>query len=819
MGGGEPTDGLTARRRLARFSGNLSGAFSRATGSVAVRRIAVVALAGLLALSVYGTWMPAGVRCSLPGAVGCAGGLLGPALAPAGSGEQWFDVTMYDWGFWIVDSTTGQNESNDWTVFEGWTVHVNATSLPPDVAVGGTAYHGLGVEINATGQQLLSLAAPVGRWVTATFVAPTTAYYHQHIWCTIQCGPGHGSQQAHILNVVPGVVYPVATASANTTSGPAPLAIQLTGNGTTGAPPYNYSWSFGDGPGVAYGNVVRHLYSLGGVYYATLTVTDSKGNAGRATVTITVLSNAPLESSLTAALSAGVAPFAASLSVVTHGGTPPYRYVWSFGDGPNVSGSNATVHVYDSPGVYAASVEVVDSVGVSVRALTLVTVNDPTGTFALAASASPANGSVPEQTTLNATASGGTAPYTFSWVYGDGATGSGASTTHLYNRTGSYEATVFASDAADRTAVANVRVVVTALNSSGGDGGGGGDSVPAAAAPAASPLTVRIVDSPSRGGAPLSIEASASIAGGTGLSEVVNWSFGDGSTGSGQVVTHTFSSLGVFNVTVSATDSNGSTGSNSTEVRVGPLAVEIVANETVGDSPFSVTVATTITGGTGAYGNVTWSWGDGQTGTGDFTSHTYGPNLSGPVTLTARVADSAGAISNATLALSVRGPPSASISVTRGPGAGVPVTVTFGVTVVGGSGGYASDVLWTFGDLSGTRGPTIVNHTYNRTGHFLVTVETNDSSGRIALAQTWVNLSSVPATLPSGTSQPWIFTGVPNPQAAALALLGIVAATGLAFLWRKRTGRSRNPRAGGPSGPTAPASGRVDSPSRPRTRG
>ncbi len=812
MGDGGPTDGGPARRRLANLTARVSVAASRATRSSTARRLAVVALAGLLALSIYGTWMPADVRCSLPGAVACAGGILGPAIAPAGSGEQWFDVTMYDWGFWIVDSTTGQNESSAWNVFEGWTVHVNATSLPPDVAVGGTAYHGLGVEINATGQQLLSLAAPVGRWVTATFAAPSTPYYHQHIWCTIQCGPGHGSQQAYVLNVIPGVVSPVATAAANTTSGSAPLAVELTGNGTSGTPPYNYSWSFGDGPGVAYGNVARHVYALGGIYYATLTVTDSKGNPGRTTVTITVLSNAPLESNLTATPSAGTAPLATSLSLVTHGGTPPYRYVWSFGDGPNVSGPNATRHVYDSPGVYAASVDVVDSVGASIRALVLVTVHDSAGTFTLVTTATPSNGSAPEQPTFNVTASGGTAPYSFSWVYGDGTTGTGASTTHLYNQTGSYEATVFASDAAGRTATSEVRVVATALNLSGGDDGPSS----AGAAPAASPLTIRIVDTPSSGGAPLSVWATASIEGGTGLSEVVNWNFGDGGTASGQVVTHSFSTLGTFNVTVSATDSNGSTGSNSTRVRVGPLAVEIVTNQTVGDSPFSVSAATTITGGSGSYGTVTWNWGDGRTGAGDLASHTYGPNATGTVTLSARVTDSTGAVANSTLRFSLRGPPSASISVARGPGTGVPVVVTFAVTVAGGSGGYASQVLWTFGDFSSTRGPTVVNHTYNHTGHFMVTVETNDSSGRIALAQAWVNISSVPAALPAGGPQPWIFTGVPDPQAAALALLGIVAATGLVFLLRKRSARRSKPPAAAPPRPSPAPPGRADPPSFPR---
>lgn len=815
--GWELTDGGTARApaEVARRPARLS--FLRGRSPVTLRTLAVVALASMLALSVYGTTVPASLRCSLPGAVGCAGGFLGPALAAAGTGDQWFDVTMYDWGFWIVDSTSGANETNDWAVFEGWTVHVNATSLPPDTAIGGTAYHGLGVEVNATGQQLLSLAAPVGKWVTATFVAPTTAYYHQHIWCTIQCGPGHGSQQAYVLNIVPGVLYPHATAAANVTSGAAPLSVALSGNGTSGTAPYNYSWSFGDGSPVAYGVTAAHVYTLGGVYYATLTVTDAKGNPGRAVVTITVLSNAPLRANLTANPSSGEAPFATAFSTIAHGGTPPYKYSWSFGDGPNSSGANLTQHVYDSPGVYTAAVTVVDSAGAIVRALALVVVHAPTGTFSLSASAKPANSTVALQTTLTANATGGTSPYSFSWEFGDGTSGTGASVGHLYNQTGSYEATVFAADAAGRTAMTTVHVVATAVNSTGGDGN---DSIPiapigssgaaAAFVPSASALVVRIVDSSSSGGAPLALTASASIEGGTGTNEKVSWTFGDGGAANGQVVTHTFSALGSYNVSVTATDSAGNTGSNSTLVRVGALSLAIVANATVGDSPFEVMAGTTITGGTGAFGNVSWSWGDGASSTAYLASHLYGPNASGTVTVRAQVADSAGTVVNATVTLSMRGPPVASLSVVHESTGGIPVAVTFAVSVVGGSGGYATQDLWTFGDYSSTRGPPTENHTYNHTGHFLVTVETNDSSGHLAQAQTWVNISTSLPVLPGGISQPWIFTGVPNPEAAALGLMGIVAATGLAFLFRKRSARrskAANParRASPPASPAPPS--------------
>ena len=48
------------------------------------------------------------------------------------------------------------------------------------------------------------------------------------------------------------------------------------------------------------------------------------------------------------------------------------------------------------------------------------------------------------------------------------------------------------------------------------------------------------------------------------------WDFGDGGTGSGQTVTHTFGSPGTFTVRVTASDKAGNTASANTTVTVGP---------------------------------------------------------------------------------------------------------------------------------------------------------------------------------------------------------------------------------------------------------
>ena len=744
------------------------------------RRVMIVTLGAMLVLSLYGTLLPSSVRCGLPGAVGCPGGILGLTAFAGSTGEQWFNVTMPDWGFWIYDSTTGQNESNSWNVYEGWTIHINATSLPPNAAIGGTAYHGLGIEINATGQQLLSLAAPVGRWVTGTFVAPTQPYYNQHIWCTIQCGPGHGSQHAWILNVVSPTILPAATVSASPTSGAAPLAVNFTASVHSGTPPYNISWSFGDGAS-GYTANMSHTYSQGGTYYPTLNVVDSKGEQGSAGLTILVGSVAPLKATLTGTPSSGGAPLGVHLSTVTHGGAPPYNYSWAFGDGITGSGSNATSHLYSSPGIYAAAVTVTDSSGTTTRSLASIQVKSSAGTFPVSVKATPSNGSAPLQVIFTASPSGGTAPYTYYWVFGDGTTATSNSVAHMYNVTGSYEATVFVTDSTGKVSTVTTNVPVT-------QGGGGGcgscnDTLPAAAP---TRLTLYLLTIPPSGAAPLTASTIASIQGGTGKGESVHWTFGDGSTGSGQVASHVFSSTGTYSVSVTANDSGANVGAGSTTVYVGQLQASIALNLTQGDSPLSVLAGASIQGGSGSYPTVQWSWGDGGSSSGFLSNHTYADTTLGAQTIGLSVTDSAG--TKATASASVRIFPAPLATVTRQLGSlSPPVPVVFHLNVSGGSGVFPHPAQWDFGDRSSTQGPWIMTHNYTSGGHFQVIVISTDSLGGVAIATTWVNISGPGGAAPISTAPPvWSFTGVADPDQAALILLGLIAITGLGLLARKR---------------------------------
>jgi PKD repeat protein len=65
--------------------------------------------------------------------------------------------------------------------------------------------------------------------------------------------------------------------------------------------------------------------------------------------------------------------------------------------------------------------------------------------------------------TFRAQATGGSAPYTFAWAFGDGATASGAVATHAYTAVGVFTATVTATDSLGAQASASVRMTVVSV--------------------------------------------------------------------------------------------------------------------------------------------------------------------------------------------------------------------------------------------------------------------------------------------------------------------------------------------------------------------
>jgi PKD repeat protein len=139
------------------------------------------------------------------------------------------------------------------------------------------------------------------------------------------------------------------------------------------------------------------------------------------------------------------------------------------------------------------------------------------------------------------------------------------------------------------------------------------------------------------------------------------WDFGDGNTGSGMIVTKSYSSSGNKSVTLTVTDANGAVGLPSTQtVPVAPPAAPSVGTVAVSPTPVHVGTTTYFDAGGATVGagasivDYTWTWGDGTSDTvttAAQASHTFG--TAGTFTVRTTVRDSLGRTASTTTTVAV----------------------------------------------------------------------------------------------------------------------------------------------------------------------
>jgi PKD repeat protein len=178
------------------------------------------------------------------------------------------------------------------------------------------------------------------------------------------------------------------------------------------------------------------------------------------------------------------------------------------------------------------------------------TVVDPSGTVppVAAAAASPASGSAPVNVQFSSAGSmdpdGSIVAY--AWNFGDGYTSTAPNPAHTFNAVGTYTVTLVVTDNTGLTG--STSLTVSALQP---------NILPVAIASA----------TPSSGYAPLSVTLSGANSYDTdGTISSYQWNFGDGSTGSGQTVQHSYAGIGNFTATLTVTDNRGGSSSANTAV-------------------------------------------------------------------------------------------------------------------------------------------------------------------------------------------------------------------------------------------------------------
>lgn len=133
-------------------------------------------------------------------------------------------------------------------------------------------------------------------------------------------------------------------------------------------------------------------------------------------------------------------------------------------------------------------------------------------------------------------------------------------------------------------------------------------------------------------------DASASTALATAT---YSWTFGDATSGSGKTTSHSYATSGTYTVALTVTDANG-TSTTTRTVTVSNTPPAPVARFTYTCSGFNCSFDASSSTGATSYA---WNFGDGATGSGVTTSHTFASRRSYTVTLTATGAGGSSATS------------------------------------------------------------------------------------------------------------------------------------------------------------------------------
>jgi PKD repeat protein len=339
---------------------------------------------------------------------------------------------------------------------------------------------------------------------------------------------------------------PISDVVINTSAGTmdAGLPVSFSSAVTGGIGPFTYAWNFGDGTSNSTSSPT-HTYVASGTFVVTLNVTDSNGHFR--TGTFSEVIHAVVSTSLTASPDPADAGLATQFTSLGSGGQGSYSYAWEFGDGTS-SALQDPSHAYAAAGVYVANEWVNDSLGESARGNISISVAPALTVLNMTASPNPVDLGRPVN--FSVSAGGGTAPYTYSWIFGDGGVGGNLSNiTHIFTTNGPFVSTVRVVDVLGESDQASLSLNIQ--------------------------LNASIFANVSGGFAPLAVQFQGGASGGV-PGYTYNWSFGDGTSGNTATDSHRFLTAGNYMVSLKVRDRSGHEANASTLVRVvSPTAVSV----------------------------------------------------------------------------------------------------------------------------------------------------------------------------------------------------------------------------------------------------
>ncbi len=564
-----------------------------------------------------------------------------------------------------------------------------------------------------------------------------------------------------LLRAVPGGVSNLTvTLAANPRIGSAPLAASfyVGAAGGTGSYPV-LDVDFGDGnASLAAGGRVSHTYPRSGVYVARAVAFDSAGNSSVSTPVAVVVGGAALGVTLNASRTTVPPGQTVTLTASVSGGSTPYTFWFTFGDGTYLDGTNLSkvAHTYPIDGGFCAAVVaadgrsppdggVSDPVPITVGAAPAPSCPHPAPLVANLTSAVTV-ADVPGDLPLNVTTSGGTPPVTVRYVSDDPYVA--ACDCGIFHTAGNHTVTAFVNDSLNQETVATLNVTIR---------------------PA---LEGVFTHSALSGPSPLTVDFSVLALGGDAPNaNSTQWTFGDGASATGSNVSHSYLTAGTFLALAELTDAAGGVTSAAFLVdAVGALASPGIVLSAAVTPATQVPAGTLVTFSASASGGVgpylyRWDLGDNDSGFGPTLQQTFpeAPCLASgscPLSVTLRALDANGTTASVgfTLPSPVRGRYSAiSLAETVSPLAGTtPLHVS---ATANASGVPGLSYAWTFGDGAGTVGPAVA-HTYFTPGNYTLELIVGDPWGDRLVRTEAMNVSGPPRQPPSILGGPNLSAGL-----------------------------------------------------------